>query len=102
MALPPELFTLIEGELYAWKLSRLGDSAQVDAAMSDLLFVLSRLAPDFPLEEGSSTVRVINSRPMLREDGEVIRLTIRFVAREERDEVELLDIETAPVPSGVQ
>ena len=93
MALPPELFTLIEGEIYAWKLSHLGESAQVDAALSDLIFVLARLAPDFPLEEGSTTVRAITSRPMLREDGEVIRLTVRFAAREERGEVELLDVE---------
>ena len=68
--------TLIEGDLYAWKLSRLGESAQVDATMFDLLFVLARLAPDFPLEAGSSTVRAITSRPMLREDEEIIRLTI--------------------------
>ncbi len=98
MALPPELFTLIEGELYTWKLSHLGDSIHVDVALSDLLFVLARLAPDFPLEEGSTTVRAITSRPMLREDGEVIRLTIRFVAREERGEVELLDVEAVIIP----
>ena len=100
MALPPELFTLVEGELYAWKLSRLGESTRVDAVLSDLLFVVARLAPDFPLEVGSDTVRVIRSRPMLREDGEVIWLTIRFVAREERGEVELLDVETEIVLPG--
>lgn len=94
MALPPKLFTLIEGDLYAWKVSRLGESIRVDAALSDLLFALSLLAPDCPLEDGSTTVRAITSRPMLREDGEVIRLTIRFVVREERGEVELLDVET--------
>ena len=71
----------------------------VDTALSDLIFVLARLAPDFPLEEGSTTVRAIISRPMLREDGEVIRLTIRFVACEERGEVELLDVETATAPT---
>ena len=100
MALPPEMFTLIEGDLYAWKVSLLGESAQMDATLSDLLFVLARLAPDFPLEAGSSTVRAITSQPMLREDGEVTLLTIRFVAREERGEVELLDVELAPLPPG--
>ena len=101
MALPPELFTLVEGELYAWKVARLGESALVDAALSDLLFAVARLAPDFPLEAGSGTVRVVTSRPMLREDGEVIRLIIRFVAREERGEAELLDVETTLAPPGV-
>lgn len=37
---------------------------------------------------------------MLRDDGEVIRLTVRFVAREERGEVELLDVEAGPVSPG--
>ena len=100
MASPPELFTLVEGELYAWKVSQLGESAQVDAALSDLLFAVARLASDFPLEAGSATVRAVTSRPMLRENGEVIRLIIRFVAREERGEAELLDVETMLVPPG--
>ena len=68
--------------------------------MSELLFALARLAPDFPLEEGSDRARVMRSRPMLRDNGEVIRLTVRFVAREERGEVELLDVEAVPVPPG--
>ena len=63
--------------------------------------MLARLAPDFPLEEGSTIVRAITSRPMLREDGEVIRLTVRFVAREERGEVELLDVEAVMAPPGL-
>ncbi len=69
MALPPEVFTLVEGELYAWKVSLLGDSAQVDATLSDLLFAVARLAPDLPLEADSDTVRAITSRPILSEDG---------------------------------
>ena len=45
MALPPERFTLIEGDLYAWKLSRLGDAEDVDLALTDLLWALARIAP---------------------------------------------------------
>ncbi len=97
MPLSPRLFTVIEGDLYAWKLSQLGESEDVDLALTDLLFALAGLAPDCPLEEGSERVRVITSRPMLGDDGEVIRLTIRFVARHERGEVELLDVEALPV-----
>lgn len=100
MALPPERFTLVEGDLYAWKLSRPGEAEDVDLALTELLWNLARIAPDCLLEAGSDRVRAITSRPMLRDDGEVIRLTVRFVAREERGEVELLDLEALPVPPG--
>ena len=100
MALPPEFFTLVENELYAWKRDRLAGVEQMDRALGDLQAIIARLAPDLPLEEGSEMLRAFTSPPMLHEDGEVVRLTVRFVVREDRGEVELQDVEAVPVPPG--
>lgn len=90
----------MENELYAWKSDRLAGAEQMDRVLDRLLRVIARLAPDLPLEEGSESLRAVTSPPMLRDDGEVVRLTVRFVAREERGEVELLDIEATPAAPG--
>ena len=78
VALPPEFFTLVENELYAWKRDRLADAERTDHALGRLLHTIARLAPVLPLEEGSDVLRCITSEPMLRGDGEVVCLTVRL------------------------
>jgi hypothetical protein len=91
----PELKTLVETELYLWMLGRLAPVSRMDEILMDLTWAIARLADDLPFVEGSKDIRFILSKPLLQDDGIVVRLMIRFLSRGP-DSVELLTIESVP------
>jgi hypothetical protein len=91
----PELHTLVETELYLWMLGRLAPVSRMDEILMDLTWAIARLADDLPFVEGSREIRFILSKPLLQDDGTVVRLMIRFLSRSP-DAVELLTIESIP------
>jgi hypothetical protein len=91
----PELHTPVETELYLWMLSRLAPVSRMDEILMDLTWAIARLADDLPFIEGSTEIRFIVSKPLLQDDGTVVRLMIRFLSRT-ADSVELLTIESVP------
>lgn len=94
----PEFHTLVETELYLWMLSRLAPVSRMDEILMDLTWAIARLADDLPFVEGSTEIRFIVSKPLLQDDGTVVRLMIRFLSRT-ANSVELLTIETVPESS---
>lgn len=90
-----DLYTLKESEFYAWQVSRLGSSEQMDDVLAGLLWAIARLADDFPLVPETKLLRVAESTRFLRDDGTPIRVRIWFVVSSEND-VELLAIEAEP------
>lgn len=90
-----ELHTLVETELYLWMLTRLAPVSRMDEVLMDLTWAIARLADDLPFVEGSTEIRFIGSKPLLQDDGTVVRLMIRFLSRSP-DSVELLTIESIP------
>jgi hypothetical protein len=91
----PELHTRVETELYLWMLSRLAPVSRMDEILMDLTWAIARLADDLPFIEGSTEIRFIVTKPLLQDDGTVVRLMIRFLSRS-TDCVELLTIESVP------
>ena len=94
-----KIYTLVESELYAWMLSRLAPIREIDEILIDLTWALARLAEDLPFVDGSEQIRYISSKPLLQDDGAVVRLLLRFLVRDE-DTVELLTVEAIPVESA--
>jgi hypothetical protein len=87
-----KLYTLVETELYTWMLSRLAPIRGIDDILIDLTWAVALLADDLPFVEGSRQIRQILSKPLLQDDGTVVRLVIRFLIRDP-DQVELLTVE---------
>lgn len=83
---------LVESELFSWMAGRLAPLQDVDAVILDLTWAIARLAPDLPLVENSNRIRYIVSKPLLQDDGVVVRILIRFLLRN-AETVELLTIE---------
>ena len=96
------LYTLVETELYSWMLSRLASIKDIDEILIDLTWAIARLAEDLPFVEGSDRIRFVPSKPLLRDDGTIVRLLIRFLIRD-TETVDLLTVEEVPdeVPTGL-
>ena len=83
--------TLVESQLYTWELSQLGDIRQIDDVLNRATWGLALLADEFDLVEGSDVIREYSWGPVLRKDGLIVELLIRFAINDD-ETVELLSI----------
>ena len=83
---------LVHSEWFDHSLQRLGDLRDVEAVLAKEFYRLACYADLVPLAPGSTTLRIYQTSPLLREDGRIVRVLIYFVVRED-DSVELQHVE---------
>lgn len=83
---------LVHSEWFDHSLQRLGDLRGVEATLAKEFYRLACYADLVPLLAGSTTLRIYQTSPLLREDGAIVRVLIYFVLREDGS-VELQHVE---------
>lgn len=81
-------------------LSRLAPIREIDDVLVDLTWAIARLAGELPFAEGSQQIRYLSSKPLLQDDGTVVRILIRVLVRDQST-VELLTVEAIEEPSAL-
>ena len=84
----PKPRRLVHSEWFDYCLQRLGDLRDVETVPAKELYRLACYADLVPLAPGSNKLRIYQTSRLWRDDGEVIRILIFFVLRED-DVVEL-------------
>jgi len=73
--------TLLHSEWFDYALQILGDIQQVEMVLARDFYRIACYADLIPLVDDGSQVRVFRTEPMLREDGQIVRVFIYFVLR---------------------
>ena len=89
-------FSLVENPFFEWELSRLGDLAELDEVLMQLMWAVARLADSFPFAPESETIRFANWEPVLHDDGSLIRLVVYFAILDSKT-VELVSIKAETI-----
>jgi hypothetical protein len=84
---------LVHSKWFDHALAQLGDLPQVEAVLAEEMYRLSCYADLVPLVPGCRQLRVYQTRELLRDDGQVIRILIYFALRARGHVVELQHIE---------
>lgn len=88
----PRPRSLIHSEWFDYALQRLGNLRDVETVLSKEFYRLACYADLVPLTPGSEELRVYQSAPLVRDDGQIVRVLIYFALRED-DSVELQHVE---------
>lgn len=88
----PRPRTLIHGEWFDYALQRLGNLRNVEEVLAKELYRIACYADLVAALPGSKSLRIYQTEPLLRDDGQIVRVLIYFVLRED-DAVELQHIE---------
>ena len=83
---------LIHSEWFDHSLQQLGDLRDVETVLAKEFYRLACYADLIPLAPRSTTLRIYQTAPLLRENGDVVRVLIYFVLRE-NNTVELQHLE---------
>ncbi len=83
---------LIHGEWFDYALQRLGNLRDVEDVLAKELYRLACYADLVAAVPGSKNLRIYQTEPLLRDDGQIVRVLIYFLLRED-DAVELQHIE---------
>ena len=94
----PSPRSLIHSEWFDYSLQLLGDIRQIDVVLARDFYRIACYADWVPLIDDRSPVRVFRTEPMLREDGQIVRVFVYFVLRADQS-VELQHIEAVPQQS---
>jgi len=87
---PPR--NLIHSEWFDYALQLLGDNQEIDEVLARDFYRIACYADLVPVINDSSHVRVFRTEPMVREDGQIVRIFVYFVLRDNHS-VELQHIE---------
>ncbi len=88
----PQPRQLIHSAWFDQALQRLGNLRDVETALAKEIYRIACYADLVTLLPGSSTLHVYQTPPMVRDDGQIVRVLIYFVLRED-DTVELQHVE---------
>lgn len=83
---------LIHGEWFDYALQRLGNLRDVEEVLAKELYRIACYADLVATVPGLKTVRIYQTERLLRDDGQIVRVLIYFVLRED-DAVELQHVE---------
>lgn len=83
---------LVHSEWFDHSLQRLGNLREVEAVLAKEFYRLACYADLVPLVLGSKTLRIYQTPRLLREDGQLVRVLIYFVLRQD-DSVDLQHVE---------
>ena len=90
---------LIHTEWFDYSLQRLGHLPRVEALLSEEFYRLAIYADLVPLAPACRDLRLYQTKEILRQDGQVVRILIYFVLRPD-DSIELQHIEVIEVDMG--
>ena len=88
----PQPRQLVHSAWFDHSLQRLGNLRDVETVLAKEFYRIACYADLVSLAPGSHALRIYQTAPLLREDGQVVRIMIYFVLRED-DTVDLQHIE---------
>ncbi len=95
----PKARPLVHSAWFDFALTRLGGAERMDDMLGKELYRLSLYADLVPVSAADTAMRIYRTAPFLRDDGQIVRLWIYFVLRND-DAVELHHIEAVDEDMG--